>query len=163
MSFAGVTKAIGGCFGYVSGTHIEIGMLYVAPRKSTGSVPKRWTSSSGLPFSCAAMNQKPPNGRLDGYSTHCKRLSAVRVWGGLQGCLQRRCRFAADLDTPTDKAYVSWVCGQWWTGWLTGAITRCSHCSTCGDGPPAGWGVVIKVAGAKRRDVALIGSGGLQG
>ena len=58
ISFAGVTNAIGGCFGYECGTHIDMGMLYVAPRKSTDNVPKRWTSSSGLPFSCATRYQK---------------------------------------------------------------------------------------------------------
>lgn len=49
MDSVGVTYMIGGSLGYLCGIHIESGNRYVLPRKLTGSVPERCTSSALAP------------------------------------------------------------------------------------------------------------------
>lgn len=50
MVSVGVTYTNGASLGYACGTHIEMGNLYVVPRKRVGIVPVKWTSRELAPL-----------------------------------------------------------------------------------------------------------------
>lgn len=60
MDPVGVTYIKGGSRGYAWGTHMDRGNLYVFPRKLTGRVPDRCSSSALLPLGNAAASQPLP-------------------------------------------------------------------------------------------------------
>jgi hypothetical protein len=79
-------------------------------------------------------------------ATYCRRWSAATAWDVSPELSRHRCRFVVGLGIPALLRELRTRRNERQRGRShTGAITRWSHCSTWGGGPPVGRGVVMNV------------------